>query len=82
MDQVTQQNATMVEQSTAASHALVREAEGLSDLTGRFEVGQDLDDVVTPVAPRRYHAVPALKPTGRGGAAPKLTPSAETWAEF
>ena len=86
MDQVTQQNATMVEQSTAASHALVREAEGLSDLTGRFEVGQDPDDVVTPirrsVAPRRYHAVPALKPTGRGGAAPKLTPSAETWAEF
>ena len=88
MDEVTQQNAMMVGQSTAASHALVREAEGLSDLTGLFEVGHDPDDVVIPirrpVAPRRSHALPALKPTGRGGAAAKLTPSIKTenWAKL
>jgi methyl-accepting chemotaxis protein len=36
MDQMTQQNAAMVEQSTAASHALAQEAQELSRLVGRF----------------------------------------------
>ncbi|WP_414696191.1 methyl-accepting chemotaxis protein [Phenylobacterium sp.] len=39
MDQVTQQNAAMVEQSTAASRNLSEEAEELSRLVGRFNVG-------------------------------------------
>ena len=39
MDQVTQQNATMVEQSTAASHSLTREAEELNSLISRFQTG-------------------------------------------
>ncbi len=39
MDQVTQQNAAMVEQSTAASHALSQEAQELSRLTARFTLG-------------------------------------------
>lgn len=39
MDQVTQQNAAMVEQSTAASHNLARETEALVALVGRFEIG-------------------------------------------
>ena len=38
MDQVTQQNAAMVEQSTAASHALAREATELAELMGQFRV--------------------------------------------
>ena len=38
MDQVTQQNAALVEQSTAASHALARDAGALSQLTGQFRV--------------------------------------------
>lgn len=40
MDQVTQQNAAMVEQSTAASLSLSREAAELADLVGRFETSQ------------------------------------------
>jgi methyl-accepting chemotaxis protein len=36
MDQVTQQNAAMVEQTTAASHSLLNEAETLAQLAGRF----------------------------------------------
>ncbi|HQP21302.1 MAG TPA: methyl-accepting chemotaxis protein, partial [Phenylobacterium sp.] len=40
MDQVTQQNAAMVEESTAASHALARDAVDLSNLVGRFRIGQ------------------------------------------
>ena len=41
MDQVTQQNAAMVEQSTAASHSLAQEAEELGRLTSRFRIGDD-----------------------------------------
>jgi methyl-accepting chemotaxis protein len=36
MDQVTQQNAAMVEESTAASHGLAKEADELGNLVGRF----------------------------------------------
>ena len=39
MDQVTQQNAAMVEEATAASHGLAREAEQLARLVGRFSLG-------------------------------------------
>jgi methyl-accepting chemotaxis protein len=39
MDQVTQQNAAMVEQSTAASHSLAEEAQALTRLTGHFQIG-------------------------------------------
>jgi methyl-accepting chemotaxis protein len=40
MDQTTQQNAAMVEQSTAASHGLAGEAEELFRLVGRFSIGE------------------------------------------
>ena len=40
MDQVTQQNAAMVEQSTAASHSLAEEAEELARLVGQFRIGE------------------------------------------
>jgi methyl-accepting chemotaxis protein len=39
MDQGTQQNAAMVEQSTAAAHSLAREAENLFHLLGQFSIG-------------------------------------------
>ncbi|NWE53484.1 PAS domain-containing methyl-accepting chemotaxis protein [Brevundimonas sp. P7753] len=39
MDQVTQQNAAMVEQTTAAAAILKREAEALARLVGRFRTG-------------------------------------------
>jgi methyl-accepting chemotaxis protein len=38
MDQVTQQNAAMVEQTTAASHALAQETEVLSQSVGQFQL--------------------------------------------
>ncbi len=40
MDQVTQQNAAMVEESTAASHSLAEEAEELARLVGQFRIGK------------------------------------------
>ena len=38
LDQVTQQNAAMVEQSTAASHALNQDAAGLAELVSKFRI--------------------------------------------
>jgi methyl-accepting chemotaxis protein len=40
LDQVTQQNAAMVEESTAASHALGQDASGLAGLVARFRLAQ------------------------------------------
>ena len=49
MDQVTQQNAAMVEESTAASHQLRREAAELTELTERFQTGHEMGQA----APKR-----------------------------
>jgi methyl-accepting chemotaxis protein len=46
MDQVTQQNAAMVEESTAASHSLSREADNLTELMAQFRVGGVKGDAV------------------------------------
>ncbi|WP_099865087.1 HAMP domain-containing methyl-accepting chemotaxis protein [Pararhizobium haloflavum] len=40
IDQNTQQNAAMVEQSTAASHSLAREASALNELLAQFKLGE------------------------------------------
>lgn len=42
MDQITQQNAAMVEQSTAANHSLSGEAEQLSTVVHRFRVAESV----------------------------------------
>ena len=49
MDQVTQQNAAMVEQATAASHGLSGEAQELGRLVGQFRIGES---VAAPVLKR------------------------------
>ena len=90
MDQVTQQNAAMVEEATAASHALAGEADTLQRLISRFEVGT-ASVSVSAQAPAAHghgpaHVRPpatAMKTTGpKGGAAPVLTASEENWDEF
>ncbi len=90
MDQVTQQNAAMVEESTAASRALVLETEELSGLVGRFQLGTRASAAPAPVraAPRRpdpARPVAMLKTAGRGGAArsPAPAPAADDgWQDF
>jgi methyl-accepting chemotaxis protein len=64
MDQFTQQNAAMVEQSAAAGHALAQETEELTRLIGRFEI-DDASDVAKksgPSAPRLQRAAPRAQP--------------------
>ncbi len=87
MDQVTQQNAAMVEEATAASHALVQETGELTRLIGQFQVGdaameQSHRGPMKAVKVSRASPVPvkALRIVGHGGAARK--PESEEWAEF
>jgi methyl-accepting chemotaxis protein len=58
MDQVTRQNAAMVEQPTAASHALALEATARSRLMGRFSIG----GAGAPAARRPWSAAAFAKP--------------------
>jgi methyl-accepting chemotaxis protein len=86
MDQVTQQNAAMVEQSTAAAHGLRNETEDLVRLISRFQLGQDTIAAKTPqrAQPRAPATHTAMKVTGRGGAqrAAVANTATETWEEF
>ena len=43
MDQVTQQNAAMVEETSAATHKLSAEADGLVHLIARFKLSDDAE---------------------------------------
>ena len=91
MDQVTQQNAAMVEESTAASHALAQETSELGRLIGEFRLDDEAGPVHRTPAPvarleRRPAAAPvrALRTSGRGGAA-RVAETAEArpdWTEF
>jgi methyl-accepting chemotaxis protein len=60
MDQGTQQNAAMVEESTAASHGLATEAASLTALLGHFNVGSG-----ATAAPMRSAAPTASAPVRR-----------------
>ncbi|USQ95077.1 methyl-accepting chemotaxis protein [Caulobacter sp. RL271] len=83
MDQVTQQNAAMVEQSTAASHSLNQEAMDLAGLVGRFRVDQRAAAAAPASTAPKSRAAPAMKTlarAGQGGAVRKS--EVDTWEEF
>jgi methyl-accepting chemotaxis protein len=93
MDQVTQQNAAMVEQSTAASHSLSQETAELSRLTNFFQTDNRGAQAAAPSRPPPRSAKPtALKVVART-AAPRTAPAAaptapaasgasDSWEEF
>jgi methyl-accepting chemotaxis protein len=89
MDQVTQQNAAMVEESTAASHALAAEADELGRLVEQFNVGADAGPR-RPAAPRptpRHRRPARLQAVGGytgGAAAARALPPADDdgWEQF
>jgi methyl-accepting chemotaxis protein len=89
MDQVTQQNAAMVEQSTAASHSLTQEAHQLARLVAKFRLGTEAarPQPQQPAArpqPSVARPVPALKTvsTGRSSAALAAHADPDGWEEF
>jgi methyl-accepting chemotaxis protein len=69
MDQMTQQNAAMVEQTNAASHTLAQDAGGLTQLMSQFRIGEP-----TPVqrsAPHMSAAAPKAASSKSYSLAPK-----------
>jgi len=62
VDQGTQQNAAMVEEQTAASHSLAREAAALFELLDQFK----FDDVMARTAVSTRHAIQSAAPPAQG----------------
>jgi methyl-accepting chemotaxis protein len=65
IDQATQQNAAMVEQATATSHGLTRDADGLAALVAQFTIGRVRAGAVDPGAARLAETWPSLRPPRR-----------------
>jgi len=84
MDQDTQKNAAMVEQTTAASHNLRREAEGLAESVRMFRVSARREAERDRMAAPAQRARPALKTLGGGGrsAARNVAPAENEWRDF
>ncbi len=92
LDQVTQQNAAMFEQTTAASHALTREAENLNETTSRFRIdthlgGEALANVVDLPRPAAQQApeTTTLSPATTDGSvvlAQEAEEIEEDWDDF
>jgi methyl-accepting chemotaxis protein len=96
LDQMTQQNAAMVEQTNAASHTLAQDAEGLTALIGQFQLsGSSTRPILQPVriatpATTRPAPSPAKALMGKlagafnspASSVPKASGSAENWEEF
>ena len=78
MDQMTQQNAAMVEETTAAAHAMRGNAGELTDQVRRFSTSAPAG------APQRTAARPIrqLRTVGDRGAAAAKSPTPEGWEEF
>ncbi|NWJ23829.1 methyl-accepting chemotaxis protein [Rhizobium sp. RM] len=87
MDQDTQKNAAMVEESTAASHGLAREASSLNQLLGQFRLGTETQSPVILAGANDRPVVSPARALGRkisaafsGNAA--LDTSKDEWQEF
>jgi len=96
IDQGTQQNAAMVEQTTASSHGLAKEAEALFELLSHFQLGASSAGTTAARQNPRTEPENEIKPTSRtvspqhelvanisanfGGAA--TAEKLENWTEF
>jgi methyl-accepting chemotaxis protein len=80
MDRMTQQNAAMVEESTAAARSLASEASDLTALVSRFRTGSSnvVRSLPTPQPQRKAAAVPLTS----GNLALKSNDGGEDWSEF
>jgi methyl-accepting chemotaxis protein len=90
MDHVTQQNAAMVEQATAAASNLKSEAAELVVLIGRFRTSAHERSAAGPERAQPGHHAPARQPVAlvrekraaSGGRAAAAAVAAEDWREF
>ena len=84
MDQDTQKNAAMVEETTAASHGLAREASSLNQLLGQFKLSATFEAPIRAATPAERPSASPARALGRklatafsGNAAVK-----QDWEEF
>ncbi len=82
MDKMTQQNAAMVEQSTAAARSLAGEAETLAEVVSRFKLAGDAPARRTAAPTRVAAKRKARAPMVSGNLALKVDDSDEDWSEF
>ena len=97
IDQGTQQNAAMVEQSTAASHSLAQEAVALNELMTQFKIVAGYQSQSMPVTKGPAVATDRVRPVdsparklgrklasafGGGSSAAAVAQSHESWEEF
>jgi methyl-accepting chemotaxis protein len=90
MDQVTQQNAAMVEEATAAAASLKAEAGELSRMVGRFKTGSESRPSGVDAGASDPGRRPAVNPVRRAqariagayGSYAAVKPAAEEWEEF
>jgi len=89
MDQMTQQNAAMVEESNAAGSILAAEAGNLRDLIAKFRLQaatadsvQALRKVATVMAARPAMAAPARAPTAKVAVGRGAASAGSQWQEF
>ncbi len=93
MDQMTQKNAAMVEETNAASHTLASDADNLIRLVGQFQIGEGMNARSTPreaSAASHPKPSPARSLIGKvagafsGGAAARAmaAPAGDNWEEF
>tara|TARA_R110000850_G_scaffold67270_9_gene149912 strand:- start:1174 stop:2973 length:1800 start_codon:yes stop_codon:yes gene_type:complete len=91
IDQGTQQNAAMVEESTAASHGLAQEAAALFELIGQFKTGQQRHTTSArshsaQAAPAQRVAANAARPAKAATSRPQVNGNAAVdmsdWEEF
>ena len=82
MDRMTQQNAAMVEQSTAASRSLADEANQLSGLVGQFRTGAEGGATIAFPSSAMRRKTPRAPATHGNLALKSAAPSDEDWTEF
>ncbi len=89
LDHVTQQNAAMFEETTAASHALTGETDGLAAAVSAFRMGGAQEDVAAPTmvssGPEPAPVTPAPVAMVAGNAALQIDipdPDEDGWEEF
>ncbi len=90
IDQGTQRNAAMVEESNAASHSLANEAEALFNLLGRFRVNEANQSARIPVDVAQKKHAPAPSPARKlagtlaraFGGKTATAEAASSWEEF
>jgi len=82
MDQVTQQNAAMVEEATAAAASLKAEAGELTRLVSRFKTGQEASPASRPQLAQPGRHTPAANPVARTQAKLAKAVGADDWQDF